>query len=50
MDNLPEDRNERLRLIGVDQQLIDEGGEMLDIIEMSAMEEFEKNQNIKRQE
>ena len=47
MDDLPEDRVERLRLIGVDQSLIEEGGEMLDIIEMSAMEEYEKQLKIK---
>ena len=39
--------NKRLRLIGVDQSLIEEGGEMLDIIEMSAMEEYEKQLKIK---
>lgn len=42
MDDLPEDRIARLQLIGVDEGLIEEGGEMLDIIEMSAMEEYEK--------
>ena len=42
VDDLPEDRIARLQLIGVDEGLIEEGGEMLDIIEMSAMEEYEK--------
>ena len=33
LDNLPEDRHERLRLLGVDQSLIEEGGDFLDMIE-----------------
>ena len=49
VDNLPEDRTERLLLIGVDQSLIDEGGEILDMVEMSAMEEFTKTQDRKKE-
>ena len=49
MDNLPEDRIERLHLIGVDQSLIDEGGEILDMVEMSALEEFTKAQDKKKE-
>jgi len=44
LDNLPEDRRERLRLLGVDEALIEEnieeGGELLDMIEQGALDEL----------
>ena len=33
LENLPEDRHARLQLLGVDQSLIEEGGDFLDMIE-----------------
>lgn len=39
LENLPEDVKERARLLGVDDELIEEGGEMLEIIAMGAVDE-----------
>ena len=44
LDNLPEDRHERLRLLGVDQSLIEEGGDFLDMIEQGAIDELARSQ------
>ena len=50
LDNLPEDRHERLRLLGVDQSLIEEGGDFLDMIEQGAIDELARSQEKMREE
>lgn len=54
LDNLPEDRRERLRLLGVDEALIEEnieeGGELLDMIEQGALDELVRAQEKKKEE
>ena len=47
LDNLPEDFNERLRLLGVDESLIEEGGDWLADIEVGAL--AEKRTEVDRQ-
>ena len=43
LDNLPEDRNERLRILKVDEDLIAEGGDFLDMLEQGAIDEITRN-------
>ena len=54
LENLPEDRRERLRLLGVDEALIEEnieeGGELLDMIEQGALDELVRAQEKKKEE
>ena len=54
LDNLPEDRRERLRLLGVDEALIEEnieeGGELLDMIEQGALDELVRAQEKRKEE
>ena len=51
LDNLPEDRYERFRILGVDTFALEEGdNDMADLMEMSAIEEIQKKQESKKAE
>jgi len=48
LDNLPEDRFERFRVLGVDTFALDEGdNDLADMMEMSAIEELRRKQDDK---
>ena len=51
LENLPEDRYERFRILGVEPFALDEGdNDLADMMEMSAVEEIKKKQDAKKAE
>jgi hypothetical protein len=51
LENLPEDRYERFRVLGVDTSVLDnEDNDMADLLEMSMIEEIQKKQSDRKAE
>jgi len=51
LDNLPEDRYERFRILGLDTMALDEGdNDFANMLEMSAIDDLQKKQESRKAE